>query len=120
MDTTQPFRIDRTAAATVRDWLVDEHHTGEHGSPVSESLYHLAALLDDGLEESGNTLGVRVTTGDSEAENTGTGTPTEPVRHDVRVFGLRRSPGVSCLDSGVCVSRGLSELWDCECSVHCE
>ena len=81
MDTTQPFRIDRIAAATVRDWLVDEHHTGEHGSPISESLYHLAALLDDGLQESGTTLEVRVTTADSEAENTGPGTPTEPVQY---------------------------------------
>ena len=62
MDTTQPLRIDRTAAAVVRDWHVDERHIGEHGSSVSESLYHLAALVDDGLQESGNTLEVRVTT----------------------------------------------------------
>jgi hypothetical protein len=51
VDTTQPFRIDRTAAAVVRDWLIDEQHTDEHGSPVSESLYHLVPLLpDDGLK----------------------------------------------------------------------
>jgi hypothetical protein len=101
MDTTQPFRIGRTAAATVRDWLVDEHHTGDHGSPVSESLYHLAVLLDDGLQESGNTLEVRVTTADSDSGNTGTGTPTEPVQYvttfECSVCGAHRMLAASIL-----------------------
>ncbi|WP_049983766.1 hypothetical protein [Halorubrum sp. BV1] len=81
MDTTQPFKINRTAAATVRDWFVDEHHTGEHGSPVCESLYHLAALLDDGLQEAENTLEVRVTAAGSDTGSAGTGTSAEPVQY---------------------------------------